>query len=887
VEAQSNWSFVEAGWFQAISVVVVISSIALACLEGAHPDMRESLDTPEQVILSFFAIELLSRLCYINDRRGVSVDFYAWLGLDVLIVLTGLVDQFVLPNIELTKNGKSIAFLCFLLLRLLRIGKVINILGKADLSWAESGWFQSLTGTIIGINSILLGMETDINWDGWKIIEQVLLCFYVFEITVRLKKDRLYFFNCRNPDITWNLLDFVIVASSVIDTWVMPFAAIVMKMIAAAEQPEKEHAKSHGFSLAQIMMLMRMLRLMRILRLVRLVKSVKPLIILIASVLDSLQGVAWVLLLAGVMIYAMAILTTRLIGQGLAGTMSDDILLYFKSVPDSMFTLFLVMSGAAGDAETGALSTIMSDFPAVKLGFVFFLVTSSWILLAVMNAVLTENFISTTAKQEAELKLSTFEEDRAEQRKKLKDVLGEIDEDHDGLLHENQVLEIFKDEDRARVMSRDCGLPLSDIKEVMHILSHGGERVVELDTLVDYLLDLGNQATEKSLLKLEMSILKMHQRLEATVKKIGENLAESSDCASKETRQVPWSKAVEEEVEQQSKSNQMAAKTRSFASRMSISTVFRTAPEYESEKAVEMPTSCADGQLAEKTRQAPDSREASGGADNSVNTTLASTAPSLQAKGMLASTTASSGTSPPSQPAEKNPEEDELGLLLPLPLGQDLGQRAIELLRQAISAEHAQQRDDIAERLGDVLQSLLRDAKQPQETEAPVTQQGLKQPAAPSSDKPREAPYSTPRTPSSALLKKSPSSHGLVSVTGEEAGGTSVGMALRGQLQQLQGDQLPRKFPPEDGERGRSRSSSLARASDAIPKADDSDGDRRREKKRSGTGGAGESESSSAEQARLSAAPGGNDAASPSRILPPAESTGQSPLQEHMRSPRT
>ena len=72
-----------------------------------------------------------------------------------------------------------------------------------------------------------------------------------------------------------------------------------------------------GLDLGQAMMMMRMLRLLRILRLVRLVKTVRPLFNLVMGVLVAMQGVAWVLVLTIVCIYAMGILSTRLVGHGM------------------------------------------------------------------------------------------------------------------------------------------------------------------------------------------------------------------------------------------------------------------------------------------------------------------------------------------------------------------------------------------------------------------------------------------------------------------------------------------------------------------------------------------------------------------------------------------
>merc|ERR1719326_403352 len=99
-----------------------------------------------------------------------------------------------------------------------------------------------------------------------------------------------------------------------------------------------------GMNLGQIMMLMRMLRLMRILRLARLIKSIKPLYILVASITAAFQGVIWVLLFTLVVLYALGIFATRLIGHRMIFPphvhMEDSAITPFSTVWTSMFTLF-------------------------------------------------------------------------------------------------------------------------------------------------------------------------------------------------------------------------------------------------------------------------------------------------------------------------------------------------------------------------------------------------------------------------------------------------------------------------------------------------------------------------------------------------------------------
>merc|ERR1719199_1757260 len=97
------------------------------------------------------------------------------------------------------------------------------------------------------------------------------------------------------------------------------------------------------------MMLIRMLRLLRILRLLRLFRAFGPLHALAMCMTQAMQSVFWVLVLTTVAIYAVAILTTRMIGHGLIFRDKNDIPVrkrdLFSNICNSMFTLFSVMNG--------------------------------------------------------------------------------------------------------------------------------------------------------------------------------------------------------------------------------------------------------------------------------------------------------------------------------------------------------------------------------------------------------------------------------------------------------------------------------------------------------------------------------------------------------------
>eukprot|EP00434_Breviolum_minutum_P008973 symbB.v1.2.007905.t1/scaffold491.1/size196728/9 len=513
LEKKSCFCFVETWWFHIIATLVIGANTVTIVLEADSPAMVKKFSWFEQGFLCFYCIELTCRaslwkrkfLC--GPRRLVM-----WSLLDLMIVSAGVVDQWALVYVEAMLpervSHKLAKFLSIMrLLRLLRVLKVLGFVLEWDLSWTDRPAFQSFIGGVIAVNALLMGCETDIDWGGWLVIENVLLCIYVFELVVRLKRLGRDFFSCESPDLVWNLLDLVIVVSSAGDSWLMPLANVCKKSLQGHQVGEAKNEKAaSGVNVGQLMMLMRLLRLLRILRLAKLVKSVRPLYILVVSVTAAVQGVVWVLVLTVVTLYAMGILTTRLIGHKMlfdaSDTTDDSLTAPFRTVPDSMFTLFRVMSGAQSDAEAAALDSIMDDIPTFKFAFVFFMVTSSWTLLSILTAVVSENMISTTSGQEKEILLMSEEEDRKRHVQDLKELFKEINSTGDGIVRERDLIRFLQNPNNAQQTSKMCRVPVRHVQEVMKTLAINSE-MIRMEQFVECLLDVGNPVTEKSTMRLE------------------------------------------------------------------------------------------------------------------------------------------------------------------------------------------------------------------------------------------------------------------------------------------------------------------------------------------------------------------------------------------------
>lgn len=366
------------------------------------------------------------------------------------------------------------------------------------LSWVESDGFQMLSGLVIFGNAIVIGLETDMgNLEAWFFIEQGLLIFFVFELLVKLCKDGVMYFK-HEEDWMWNLLDFGIVASGVVDQWGMPLYEYVLS-----------REKKKGGHVGVVFMLMRMLRLLRIVRLFRLVKIVRPLFQLAQGVLEALQGMFWVLVFMIMTLYANAILCTRFIGHGnaLPSDVVDDpdiqpIRKMFGTVPDSMFTLFGTMSSWS----LSKFTPLFDPFPMLRPLFVLFYIYSAWALLAVMTGVVSENLMSIREE------MVRADQEKEKQRKMnitntLFDLFNKADADGSGSVSRAEFNAMLRDPYLIKLLVKNSNLRAPDLIDLFDWLDHDGGGTITIDEFMTGFKWINDPLTAKSIMKLQERIV--------------------------------------------------------------------------------------------------------------------------------------------------------------------------------------------------------------------------------------------------------------------------------------------------------------------------------------------------------------------------------------------
>eukprot|EP00927_Polykrikos_kofoidii_P057658 TRINITY_DN51815_c0_g1_i1.p1 TRINITY_DN51815_c0_g1~~TRINITY_DN51815_c0_g1_i1.p1 ORF type:complete len:361 (-),score=54.12 TRINITY_DN51815_c0_g1_i1:88-1101(-) len=145
-----------------------------------------------------------------------------------------------------------------------------------------------------------------------------------------------------------------------------------------------------------------MSRMFRILRLLRLVKAIPPLYMLSKGIMNSMQHMFWVLVLTLVTLYTVAIWTTKFIGHmdvSDGAGISDEVAeatVYFKSVFDSIFTLFAIMNGSGWDD----IDPLLNEFPTFRVPFVMFSIFSGWCLLSVLTGIVNDCMMSANEERD-------------------------------------------------------------------------------------------------------------------------------------------------------------------------------------------------------------------------------------------------------------------------------------------------------------------------------------------------------------------------------------------------------------------------------------------------------------------------------------------------------
>mmetsp|Transcript_25578 Transcript_25578/g.73033 ORF Transcript_25578/g.73033 Transcript_25578/m.73033 type:complete len:757 (-) Transcript_25578:46-2316(-) len=493
-QALHTLDFLDQDWFLGLMSSVILLNSCLVTYEATNGDAEQACRPLFVAALMFYALELGCRVL----RSGVNIFSFDRLGFVnwafLFVVLEGgfrlVLVPLCVPALKKSAFVNNMAQISVML----TCTRLVVIMRVVILTWTETHWFQWMSGGVIMANSIVMGIELDSPSPLWWWVNQAMLMFFLFETSARIRLRGCASFLCDPNDRVWNIMDFLIVAFGVLDSWTDRIAQLL-----GGVSGHRDNGPSN-----LMMMLVRMLRLLRILRLLKLVKAVRPLYILAKGVTQAMQSIFWVLVLTLVTIYAFAILATRMVGHGLLlhdpNQIPKETKEMFATICDSMFTLFGVMNSQL----FSELEPLMSEVPCTKPAFVVFTICSSWALLSVMTGVVSDHMMSVRETQ-AQNDEQAQEDRRAWLNQNLCGIFAAADKDGSGTLGRDEYLELLKSPYHREKIQEITTMPVQDLAMMFEWLDFNGNGVIDFKELFRGCAWLNEPINGKSFLKITHS----------------------------------------------------------------------------------------------------------------------------------------------------------------------------------------------------------------------------------------------------------------------------------------------------------------------------------------------------------------------------------------------
>jgi hypothetical protein len=243
------------------------------------------------------------------------------------------------------------------------------------------------------------------------------------------------------------------------------------------------------------------------------------LLLMIKAFGKAFQVVLLLSILVFIMIYAMGIVATQLIGHKADewGDNADDIEFWFGTIMKSMATLFWVMFGSAWEPLLHLLSQVYPTGMVLALFAAFMVINVA--LLSLIVGLISESLI--IAQQE--FKARTLEKFAG----KKKAVAAEYTEELNALL-EDEMDEVGAVEGRdlkqavkgdstliTKLIGVGVSLSLDGLMQLVESMSKGGTQMVVIDHFIDKLINLSGNSSASSVFDVKYDLLKNRQRTDS------------------------------------------------------------------------------------------------------------------------------------------------------------------------------------------------------------------------------------------------------------------------------------------------------------------------------------------------------------------------------------
>mmetsp|Transcript_9633 Transcript_9633/g.22133 ORF Transcript_9633/g.22133 Transcript_9633/m.22133 type:complete len:534 (+) Transcript_9633:71-1672(+) len=370
---------------------------------------------------------------------------------------------------------------------------------EEKLVWCDRAAFDVFMSLVIIINTVVIGLETDIGSgsDGrewyWILFECIFMLIFVGEIGVKV-----YYHTYQ-----WILEDFLNLFTTVVAFMAFIDFSIMQPLGSGGD--------------LRVVSLFRIIGLVRLLRLIRKFKSLEELQLVLAGLVESSKTLIWTVLLMIMLIYICAVFLTKQIGHNvdvygdyrkLSGGWDHEE--FFGTVGRSMYTLLQCMTLDSWSSRIAR--HVMANQVYMLFFFMLFLILSTFGIMNIIVAVIVEQML--TASQNNEKK-TRIREERAKKAEldMLKDIFDRSDADGNGRLELHEYNAAVKDPE-VQWRMRHLELPIADAAKLFSVIDGDGSRELSIEEFIAGCNKLKGVAQSKDLLGIQSQADTLGQRMD-------------------------------------------------------------------------------------------------------------------------------------------------------------------------------------------------------------------------------------------------------------------------------------------------------------------------------------------------------------------------------------
>ncbi|CAJ1388363.1 unnamed protein product, partial [Effrenium voratum] len=346
--------------------------------------------------------------------------------------------------------------------------------------------FERMSLAIIYMNALWIAVDIEFNDADmvlqahafFIIVEILFLLYFTSELLIRFMS-----YDRSRSALTdsWFIFDFLLVLLMVLETWLIPLAALLMQGSESSNQAGMARS-------ASVLRVARILRVLRTARIIRVARYMPELMILVKGLIVAARSVFFTLVLLLLITYVFSIAFAQL---------SHDTRLkplYFQSVPTAVLTL--IVTCVMPDQES-FFQDVAQESWVMGMLVIIFVTIGSLIVMNMLVGILVEA-VQTVATMEHEQIHVDFA------KRVLRDLIqeGGVDEDGDNQISEEEFCRLLQRPEAMKALGR-LGVDDYAVMEYGRLLFEDGEPLT-FKEFMDAILTLrgSNQTTVKDIVNL-------------------------------------------------------------------------------------------------------------------------------------------------------------------------------------------------------------------------------------------------------------------------------------------------------------------------------------------------------------------------------------------------